>query len=200
MQLRKQKPSLNISYMYSLSQYFMIYVESIKSVYWNCFLMFLISEVVLIFSHPDSLHFVWRVADFKVISDRKKIQPTFLFISVKLDQSLFNPLSPFSMSSRRFSLFFRSSLSFGISLEDTFWLDSTVIKQIIVLLADPTELEFNRAARFLLWQSQDHCVSVLLLCSFSFSASRSSFRAICIHTSPAQAITQAARTMNRNKG
>lgn len=53
-------------------------------------------------------------------------QLTFRFISVRLDQSLFNPFSPFSKSSSFLSLFFRSSLSFGISPDDTFWLDSTV--------------------------------------------------------------------------
>lgn len=56
----------------------------------------------------------------------KRKQQTFLFISVRLDHSLLSPLSPFSMSSSVLSLFFKSSLSLGISLEDTFWLDSTV--------------------------------------------------------------------------
>lgn len=46
-----------------------------------------------------------------------------------------------------------------------------------------------------LWET-----AALLLCIFSLSASRSSFRAICIQTNPAQAITQAANMMNRNKG
>lgn len=134
---------------------------------------------------------------FWMISDNKT-EPTFLFISVRLDQSLLNPLSPFSRSSSFLSLFFRSSLSLGISLDDTFWLDSTVWKNKNSL---STVVQFTAVGMCALWGFYDHQhSSVLLLCSFSFSASRSSFRAICIHMSPAQAITQAASMMNRNNG
>lgn len=132
---------------------------------------------------------------------------TFLLISVRFDQSLFNPLSPFSMSSSFLSLFFRSSLSFGISLDDTFWLDSTVSKKYISMIWECFKCSClscgQRVASYsCLWQDKlfVYDVDVLLLRSFSFSESRSSFSAVCIHTSPAQAMTQAASTMKRNKG
>lgn len=64
-------------------------------------------------------------------TSRQTLWLTFRFISVRLDQSLFRPLPPFSISSSCLSLFFRSSLNFGISLDETFWLDSTVTKNNI---------------------------------------------------------------------